>query len=465
MAKLIYQIFTEMIYNIFKHFFTIFNKQRGKVMQDKKLLDEISEAISLMPVFDTHEHLMHEEERRQKDLDVFYLFSHYVASDLIASGMQESDYNMLFDQSIDIEKRWKIFSGHFENVKNTSYAKTVNEAVKDLFGIEDVNEETYKLLSKKLEDTKKMNWYDHVLTDKSNIRHMVNFIENMPGINNQKPLNRSDTIAVKNFEDIISVCCMEDIFKFEEKYDVNIYNLKNYLCLIDKIVEESAGERYQALKIVIAYFRTINFEETGFFEADMVFTKLFKLKDYGFFEKVDFLSKDELKPLQDYLVHYIIQKAMEKGWPVQIHTGLLNGNRGDVSNTNPCFLINLFLKYRKCRFDIFHTGFPYSNELITIAKQFTNVYFDFCWIQQVSFDLYKEILNLAIETIPSNKIFAFGGDNFIVECTYGCQKKVREIISGLLYKKTSEGYFSFDEAVRFAEKILYLNPKAIYSGV
>jgi len=120
------------------------------------------------------------------------------------------------------------------------------------------------------------------------------------------------------------------------------------------------------------------------------------------------------------------------------------------------------MKYKTAKFDIFHSGFPYSNELISIAKQFSNVFFDFCWIQQISFDLYKDILNLAIETLPSNKIFAFGGDNFIVECTYSSQKKTREMISEILYKKIKQQYFNFDEAVKFAEKILYLNPKEVY---
>ena len=68
-----------------------------------------------------------------------------------------------------------------------------------------------------------------------------------------------------------------------------------------------------------------------------------------------------------------------------------------------------------------------------------------------------------METIPANKIFAFGGDNFIVECTYGSQKMVRKIISELLYEKIRKNYFSFDQAIRFAEKILYLNPKTVYN--
>lgn len=433
-------------------------------MEDNKLVKEINEEVSSMPIFDTHEHLLSEEERRTKSLDVFYLFSHYVGSDLISSGMPEAEFNSLFDQNMEIEKRWIFFSPYLENVKNTSYYRIVAESVKDLFQIEDINKNTYKDLSKKMESTKTQDWYDFILNKKCNIKYMLDFIENMPGIIDQKPLKRPDSIAVKNFEDIISVCCMEDIFRFEKIYNTNIYKFKDYLAMIDKIFEESKENGYRVLKIVIAYFRTIRFDEVIFAEADKIFSKLFTLKDYGFFERVDFLSKDELKPLQDYLIHHIIQKAIEFNWPVQIHTGLLNGNRNDVSNANPCFLINLFMKYKTCNFDIFHAGFPYTNELITICKEFSNVYFDLCWVQQISFKLYKEVLSLVIETIPSNKIFGFGGDNFILECTYGSQKIVRKIVSEILSEKVKDGYFTYDQAIKMAEKILYLNPKAVYGS-
>jgi hypothetical protein len=433
-------------------------------MEDSKLFNEINESVSSIPIFDTHEHLMSEEERRTKPLDVFYLFSHYVGSDLISSGMPEVEFNSLFDPNVEIEKRWDIFSPYLENVKNTSYYRIVAESVKDLFQIEDININTYKDLSEKLESTKTQAWYDFILTKKCNIKYMLDFIENMPGITDQRPLKRPDSIAVKNFEDIISVCCMEDIFRFEKIHNTNIYKFKDYLDMIDRIFEESKENGYKVLKIVTAYFRIIRFDEVTFAEADKIFSKFFTLKDYGFFERVDFLSKDELKPLQDYMIHYIIQKAAGLNWPVQIHTGILNGNRNDVSNANPCFLVNLFMKYKTCKFDIFHAGFPYTNELITICKEFSNVYFDLCWVQQISFTLYKEVLNLAIETIPSNKIFGFGGDNFIMECTYGSQKIVRKIITEILSEKVRDGYLSYEMAIKMAEKILYLNPKAIYSS-
>jgi hypothetical protein len=433
-------------------------------VEDNKLFNEISEEVSSMPIFDTHEHLLSEEERRTKPLDVFYLFSHYVGSDLISSGMPEGMFNSLFDQNIAIEKRWDIFSPYLENVKNTSYYRIVAESAKDLFQIEDINKNTCKDLSQKMESTKTRQWYDFVLNEKCNIKYMLDFIENMPGIADQKPLKRPDSIAVKNFEDIISVCCMEDIFRFEKIYNTNIYKFRDYLDMIDRIFERSVADGYRVLKIVIAYFRIIRFDEVTFAEADKIFSKFFTLKDYGFLERVDFLSKDELKPLQDYMIHYILQKAIGLNWPVQIHTGFLNGNRNDVSNANPCFLINLFMKYRNCKFDIFHAGFPYIHELITICKEFPNVYFDLCWVQQISFKLYKEVLSMVMETIPSNKIFGFGGDNFILECTYGSQKIVRKIISEILTEKVRDGYFSYEAAIKMAEKILYANPEAVYGA-
>jgi glucuronate isomerase len=119
-------------------------------MDDNKLFNEISEEVSSMPIFDTHEHLLSEEERRTKPLDVFYLFSHYVGSDLISSGMPEAGFNSLFDQNIEIEKRWNLFYPYLENVKNTSYYRIVAESAKDLFQIEDINKNTYKELSEKM---------------------------------------------------------------------------------------------------------------------------------------------------------------------------------------------------------------------------------------------------------------------------------------------------------------------------
>lgn len=76
--------------------------------------------------------------------------------------------------------------------------------------------------------------------------------------------------------------------------------------------------------------------------------------------------------------------------------------------------------------------------------------------------LYKHTLNLLIDIIPSNKIFGFGGDYMFVEGAYAAQKITREAITEVLYNKVTQNYFSFEDAVEFAERILNKNPKDIY---
>jgi hypothetical protein len=49
-----------------------------------------------------------------------------------------------------------------------------------------------------------------------------------------------------------------------------------------------------------------------------------------------------------------------------------------------------------------------------------------------------------------------------VEGLYGSQKMARRSLVELLYKKIEQKYFTFEESLSFAEKILYLNPKNVY---
>ena len=430
-------------------------------IKNNKLFKEIKDTVFSLDIFDTHEHLIPEKERRSKELDLFILFSHYTGTDLITSGMEEATYSLLFDTRIDLEKRWSYFSSHWKNIKNTSYSKTILEATKDLYDLDDINEKNYIELSEKINLTKNKEWYDFVIKDKSNITYILNDIEFL-GENKFKTVDRKDFRPVMNFDEIISICCKEDIFGFEKKFDSSVYKLKDLLDSIDEIFEDMVKMDYKATKIAISYMRTLKFEETPFYEAEKTFSKLYTLEDYSYLEKKDFLSKKELKPFQDYLVHYIIEKSAEHNLPVQIHTGFLEGVRNNISNSNPSLLNNLFLKYGKCTFDIFHAGYPYTDELISICKIFPNVYFNLCWIPEISPSLYKNILNLLIEIIPSNKIFGYGGDYEFIEGTYASQKLTRRIISELLYEKIRKNYFSFDEAIDFAEKILFTNPNSIY---
>jgi len=75
----------------------------------------------------------------------------------------------------------------------------------------------------------------------------------------------------------------------------------------------------------------------------------------------------------------------------------------------------------------------------------------------------RRILSEWIETLPSNKIFGFGGDYLIVEGAYAHAKMARDNIARVLQEKVEEGYFSPPEALEFARKILRDNPLEVFN--
>jgi predicted TIM-barrel fold metal-dependent hydrolase len=121
-------------------------------------------------------------------------------------------------------------------------------------------------------------------------------------------------------------------------------------------------------------------------------------------------SWEEARPLQDYMFHQIVRAAVERDVPIQIHTGLQEGNGNILENSNPLLLTNLCLEYPRAKFDLFHGGCPFMGEALALAKNFSNVFW-ICWLYIISVGR-RLTLHEAIETVPANKIFVHG--DFII---------------------------------------------------
>jgi predicted TIM-barrel fold metal-dependent hydrolase len=156
-------------------------------------------------------------------------------------------------------------------------------------------------------------------------------------------------------------------------------------------------------------------------------------------------------------MHQAIRRAIGVGLPIQIHIGLQEGNGNLLVNSHPLLLANLLLEYPEARFALFHAGYPYSGELATLGKNFPNVYLDLCWVHIISPWAARRILHEWIETVPANKIFAFGGDYIFVEGTYAHSRLARGNVATVLTEKVESGYLTEDEAVQLARQLLREN--------
>ena len=156
-------------------------------------------------------------------------------------------------------------------------------------------------------------------------------------------------------------------------------------------------------------------------------------------------------------MHQVIRRAIEHHLPIQIHTGLQEGNGNLVANANPLHLVNLLIEYPEARFDLFHAGYPYQSQMATLGKNFPNAYVDLCWLHVISPWVARQTLHEWIETVPANKIFGFGGDYIFVEGAYAHSRLARDNVAAVLTEKVEAGYLTEEEAVALANKLLREN--------
>lgn len=420
-----------------------------------ELYEELLEEIGKMPVIDTHEHLEREDSRINRKIDLFSVFLiQYASCDLVSAGMSSENINFLKSESEDIDNKWSIFQPYWEKSKNTTYCKALVYAVKDIYGIDDINENTYQSIDTAMKAANMKGLYKHVLKDLCKIEKSI--------LDCDVNCDSEFFISTCNIGDYVRFYSKDWITRLEKQYNVSINSLDDYMKLIRKTIEDlKSSGKIICLKSTLAYMRIIRYDRTGYVEASKIFSQILTAKYYhnGYsFNSVDYPTK----PLEDHIMHSIVQIAAELDLPIQIHTGLQEGNGNYITNSNPVNLTNLFLEYPKARFDIFHAGYPYAGELCTLAKNFSNVYVDLCWAHIISREYTVRVIEELLDTVPANKIFGFGGDYCFVEGVCGHLKIAKENIARALSNKIDKGYLSKEEGLRIAKMMLYDNAKEFF---
>ncbi len=445
-------------------------------MKQNMLQTTIAEALAEVQLIDTHEHIVAEEVRLGEILDFTYLLPHYLSSDLLSSGMSPDDLEAirgparamldglrrgihprdpgypflerLPEREPSQEEKWRRFAPYWERTRNTGYARCILIAIRDLFGIADLNESTYQAISEALQDSNNKGWYRDVLKERAGIEISV--------------LDRGSTDVDRTlfapsirFDHFVDIRDLIDLRKLEYETDTAIQSLDDLVLALQVDMTRRVNDGMVAAKTGLAYQRIIDYGEVTKHEAEQAFNRLFRHPQQR-------VSWEEAKPFQDYMMHQIIRQAIEHDRPIQIHTGLQEGNGNVISNSRPTHLTHLFIRYPNARFDVFHASYPYHHELAALAKNFPNVYPDMCWVHIISPTIAANILHEWLETVPVNKILGFGGDFIIVEGAYGHAVMARQVVARVLSEKVEVGYFSEEEALSFGRMILRENARELF---
>lgn len=422
------------------------------------LASDLLAAIERMPLVNTHEHIIPEEERTASRVDFFTLAGHYAINDAISAGLSGDGLALVRNADAPMARRWNAFQPFWDHSRLTGYGLALRTAIRDIYGIDRISESTLPAINFAIEARNRPGLYEEILIGRSNIDYSV-----LDDYWNAAPV-RPDSkyfVSARKFDRFVAPQSLAHIRDLERLTDISITALGGLKRAMEASFERSLAIGMVTVKSTLAYGREIRYAEVP--ESDAAASLQALLREEraapgGFRSRLE----RPFRPLEDHMFHHLMGLAASSGVPVQIHTGLHAGNGNFIENSKPTHLTNLFFLFPQVKFDLFHMSYPYQGEAAALAKVFPNVHIDLCWAHIISPSATRRALHEMLDTVPANKIFGFGGDYRYPELTYAHAKMARRNVAQVLAEKVQQGVCTEDDSLAMARKLLHDNPHALF---
>jgi predicted TIM-barrel fold metal-dependent hydrolase len=404
-------------------------------------------AMEGFEVIDCHEHLGPEEGRTRRDVDAFDLLGSYIRLDLLSAGMRERDYQSLQDHALSLEHRWSLLEPFWERVRWGSYAQVLQLSAQRFYGIGDLNERTCLPLSEAVAKANTPGIYQRVLRDACRIRTALT---QCGTTHTGTPLLTPTVSAGYTFSQTDPypyqfVRTRDQFARPAFAPGVTVASLDGYLEAFGGYLTRSKAEGAVALKIAAITAGAPDRAEAESAAAALLDGRVAELPG--------------VNPLQDYVLDEMVRTATELGLVVAVHAGYW----GDFRNVDPLNLIPMVQRHPETRFDLYHLGYPWPRQALMLGKRFPNVWLNFCWTHAISPRCTAAMLDEALDTVPVNKVLAFGGDyGHPVEHVYGHLVLARQNVAKVLARRIAEGQMSETDALGIARKWFWDNPRDLY---
>jgi len=409
---------------------------------------DLSEAVNVMPVADSHEQLMPESMRVAQKIDFFTItMSQYASSDLVSAGMPKQQMEQLRNPEIAFHEKVSIFMPYWEKANNTTYCRVLKIAAKDLYGIDEINAQTLPELNDKMIEANTPGLYKSILEEKCNIRYCIwdqSWVD-MP--------EKSDFFRpALQLDNIVFINSSEDISALEKEFDTSITNPGSLEEIMEICITNHKSCGLRALKSRLVYERGLDYLPVSKSEATLSMDRILRNR----------FTDSDAKVLQDYLMYSVAQKAYWHDITFKIQTGLMDGYGNHIRNANPALLSDLISNNPYTRFALTQGSYPYGGEWSSLGKMFHNVYLDMCLLHVISPVYVLRHLAEWLETVPLNKILGFGGSYYFPEGVYGHLQIAKENIVTILASMVADDRLSVEEAKHYATMMLHDNVENLF---
>jgi len=415
------------------------------------LRERLARELQSIPLMDTHEHFVQESDRLEQTCD-FFSYLHYVHGDLMSSGMG-SEIASLETSALSLEQRTAVFFRYWPHVRYTGYGQALRIMAQDLFDVEEITPETFQELNANAATLPEPGYYGAMLRERANIARACRIV--WPHTSTMCDLDFLFPVPI--FDQFATVASRAELALLEAETDVSIHGLRDLETALDVAFGQREDDGMVGVKIFLAYKRPLSFDQVPAARAEEVLLRTTQAHGdtpIGF---------GEAKPLQDYMVHAIIRRALERDLPIQIHTGYQNDNANLVDNARPTRLVNLFMAYGGAQFVLLHGAWPYTQECVALAKSFPNVHADMAWTYIIGPGAAERLLKDLLDSVPVNKILGFGGDYNFAEGAYAHARLARRAIRHVLADRIEHGIMAEEEALDVARLIMHDNGARLYA--
>lgn len=414
-------------------------------------MNDLSAHIQSLRMIDTHEHLNSERTFLDQFPDLLQsLFDNYVRADLVVAGASEAAVQRLLDASDpDIAARFNGVRSAWEGCQHTGYGEAVREIARLVYGMDEITAETLQQALPRHAALHQPGERLRLLRDVANLDHVQidDFIWQCPPDLSGPDFFLYDLSWVGFCRGEVHA---EDIFT---ETGVSVSDVASWRRGMAAIFARHAPTAI-AVKSQHAYARTLLWQERSDDDVAPILAKALAGKE---------ISYDERLCLGDWSLARGVELAIEHNLPFKIHTGYMAGYGAmPVDRLRSGHLCALLERYPAARFVLMHTAYPYSAELAALAKHYPNVYVDMCWAWSIDPRSACEFVRRMIHAVPSNKLFAFGGDTFWPTAAVDYAAQARTWLARALQAEVDDGLLTGRAAIALATRFMRTNQEACF---
>ncbi|MCC6445807.1 MAG: hypothetical protein IT210_20425 [Armatimonadetes bacterium] len=113
------------------------------------------------------------------------------------------------------------------------------------------------------------------------------------------------------------------------------------------------------------------------------------------------------------------------------------------------------------RFQCFLASRHANQSLCTLAREMPNLSLVGFWWHNFFPDIIRQAMSERLDMLPASKQIAFFSDAYTVEWSYAKAVLVRKLLSGVLAERIGRGQYSLEDALSIARTVLYESPQLL----